>query len=141
MNYAPISFSSHDYETLKVLCESIIPADISSGGAIEAGVPEFIDLIASQNRHYQQELISGVAWLDDTCVERYGELFLECSSAQQKKILDLIAFRKNAKHDPRLDAGIQFFAGLRENTVDAFFSSAVGLKYLGVSHQPFERVM
>jgi gluconate 2-dehydrogenase subunit 3-like protein len=141
MNYTPRSFSSRDYETLKVLCQAIIPADIASGGAIEAGVPKFIDLIASQNGDYALQLVAGLKWLDNACVERYGESFLACRPAQQTEILDLIAFRKNAKLDLRLNVGIQFFSMLRENTVDAFFTSDVGLRYLSVNHQPISRVM
>jgi len=123
------------------LCEAIIPADPESGGAIEAGVPELIDLIASQNEDYQLQLVAGLNWLDAACVERYGESYLACGPAQQQEILDLIAFRKNARQDLRLNAGIEFFSVLRKNTVDAFFTSDVGLKYLGVSGQPIARVM
>jgi hypothetical protein len=40
-------FTPHQYETLTSLCETIIPIDDKSGGAIEAGAPEFIDLHTS----------------------------------------------------------------------------------------------
>src|ERR1700691_3717359 len=46
--YAPKFFSAHDYKTLQTLCQTIIPADAETGGAIEAGAPEFIDLITSE---------------------------------------------------------------------------------------------
>ena len=141
MNYTPRSLSLHAYETMKTLCDTIIPTDSESGGAIEAGVPELIDLIASQNEDYQLQLVAGLNWLDAACVERYGESYLACGPAQQQEILDLIAFRKNAKRDPRLNDGIRFLSVLRKNTVDAFFTSDVGLKYLGVSGQPIARVM
>jgi len=85
MNYTPKSFFSHEYETLKALCEAIIPADVASGGAIEAGVPEFIDFTASENSDYQLQLVAGLNWLDDTCVERYGEWFLACALRNSRK--------------------------------------------------------
>ena len=44
------------YKTLQSLCETILPADADSGGAIEAGAPEFIDLLTSENDHYQAVL-------------------------------------------------------------------------------------
>jgi len=47
--YTPKFFSAHQYKTLQTLCQTIIPADGDSGGAIEAGAPEFIDLITSEN--------------------------------------------------------------------------------------------
>ena len=41
--YTPKFFSPHQYKMLKTLCQTIIPADADSGGAIEGGAPEFID--------------------------------------------------------------------------------------------------
>src|SRR5437764_364922 len=35
--YTPKFFSAHDYKTLQALCQTIIPADADSGGAIAAG--------------------------------------------------------------------------------------------------------
>jgi gluconate 2-dehydrogenase gamma chain len=141
LSYAPRFFSSHEYETLKLLCDTIIPADRESGGAIEAGVPELIDLIASQNEDYQLELVAGLNWLDSACTDRYRESYLACIPAQQQEILDLIAFRKKAKQDPQLITGIQFFSVLRKNAVNAFFASDVGLKCLGLHHPSFSRMM
>ena len=43
--YVPKYFSAHQYETLTSLCDTIIPKDEHSGGAVEAGAPEFIDLL------------------------------------------------------------------------------------------------
>jgi len=42
--YTPKYFSAHQYETLNWLCDVIIPKDDHSGGAVEAGAPEFIDI-------------------------------------------------------------------------------------------------
>ena len=51
--YAPKYFSPHQYEMLTALCDTIIPKDEKSGGAVEAGAPEFIDLLTSENEKYQ----------------------------------------------------------------------------------------
>jgi gluconate 2-dehydrogenase gamma chain len=129
--YAPKYFSAHQYKTLQTLCETILPADGDSGGAIEAGAPEFIDLISSENSEYQVKLGGGMMWLDETCIDRYGRVYLECMPDQQKEILDLIAYRKNAKTDPAVSQGIEFFAFLRNMTADGFFTSKIGIEYLG----------
>lgn len=50
---------------------------------------------------------------------------------QRAEILDLIAFRKNSKRDPRLGASIEFFSTLCKYTADGFFTSEIGIKYLG----------
>lgn len=129
--YAPKFFSAHDYKTLQALCQSIIPADADSGGAIEAGAPEFIDLLTSENTDYQRILGGGLLWLDSECSNRYDKAYLDCSPEQQKEILDLIAYKKNAVANPALNTGVEFFSFLRNMTADGFFTSEIGIKYLG----------
>jgi gluconate 2-dehydrogenase gamma chain len=129
--YAPKFFSAHFYKTLQSLCQTILPSDEESKGAMEAGAPEFIDLITSENKDYQVALGGGLMWLDSTCIDRYGKTYLDCAPEQQKEILDLIAYSKNAKKDPSLGQGIEFFAFLRKLTADGFFTSEIGIEYLG----------
>jgi gluconate 2-dehydrogenase gamma chain len=129
--YVPKFFSSRQYGTLRALCQTIIPADQESGGAIEAGAPEFIDLLTSENKELRLQLGGGIMWLDSTCSERYGQSYLDCKAEEQKEILELIAFRKNAEASPSLRPGVEFFSTLRKFTADGFFTSEIGMKYLG----------
>ena len=132
--YAPKYFAAHQYELLTNLCDTILPKDETSGGAVEAGAPEFIDLLTSENEEFQVKLGGGLMWLDATCVDRYSAPFLECTPEQRKEMLDLIAFRKNAKQDPSLSQGVAFFAFLRKFTCDGFYTSKIGiadLQYIG----------
>ena len=73
------------------------------GGAVEGGAPEFIDLLTSENTDYQAKFGEGFKWLDDTCMRRYGKVWLDCGNAQQSEILDLIAYRRNVDQDASLD--------------------------------------
>src|SRR3981081_4178344 len=57
--YAPKYFSAHQYEMLNWLCDAIIPKDDHSGGAVEAGAPEFIDLLNSENPEFPLGLVAG----------------------------------------------------------------------------------
>jgi len=132
--YAPKYFSAHQYELLNALCDAIIPKDDHSGGAVEAGAPEFIDLLASENEKYQLRLGGGLVWLDSHCVDRYAKSFLECAPEQRNEVLDLIAYRRNAKKDASLSQGVAFFAFLRKMTCDGFYTSKIGiadLQYIG----------
>src|SRR5258706_10415773 len=61
--YTPKYFSAHQYEMVNWLCDAIIPKDDHSGGAVEAGAPEFIDLLTSENEHYQLRLGGGLVWV------------------------------------------------------------------------------
>jgi len=132
--YTPKYFSPHLFETLVFLCDTIIPADEKSGGAVEAGAPEFIDLLTSENDDYQLEFGGGLMWLDNFCIDQYGSTFLDSTTAQRKDVLDLLAYRKNAKSDPALSQGVAFFARLRQMTCDGFYTSKIGiedLQYIG----------
>ena len=70
-------------------------------------------------------------WLDATCNQRYGRVYLDCPPEQKKEILDLIAYRRNAETDSTLRTGVQFFAFLRNLTADGFFTSEIGIQYVG----------
>jgi gluconate 2-dehydrogenase gamma chain len=132
--YAPRYFPARQYEVLTSLCDSIIPKDDHSGGAVEAGAPEFIDLLTSENEAYQLRLGGGLQWLDSFCIDRYDKAYLECAPEQRKEVLDRIAYRKNAKQDPTLSQGVAFFAFLRQLTCDGFYTSKIGvadLRYIG----------
>ena len=132
--YVPKFFPTKQYETLISLCDTIIPKDETSGGAVEAGAPEFIDLISSENVEYQTQLGGGLMWLDNHCIDEFGKVYMECTPEQRKTTLDLIAYRKSAKARPELQQGIAFFAVLRNMTCDGFYTSKIGiadLQYIG----------
>ena len=129
--YTPKFFHAHQFKTLQSLCQTIIPPDEHAAGAVEAGAPEFIDLLTSENEDYQRRLGGGLIWLDATCNQRYGKAYLECAPAQHKEMIDLIAYRNNVQKDATLGAGIHFFEFLRKLTADGFFTSEIGIKYLG----------
>lgn len=132
--YTPKYFSAKQYETLSSLCDTIIPKDETSGGAVEAGAPEFIDLLTSENEEFQLNLGGGLMWLDHYCGDHYANPYLACTPEQRKEVIDLIAYRKNAKANPELHQGVAFFAFLRNMTCDGFYTSKIGiedLQYIG----------
>ena len=130
-SYTPKYFSAPQYAALVVLCDMILPKDEKSGGAVEAGAPEFVDLLTSENEKYQLRLGGGLFWLDAYATDHYGKVFLECTPEQRKEVLDLIAFRKNAKQDPSLSQGVSFFSFLRNMTCDGYYTSKIGIADLG----------
>jgi hypothetical protein len=132
--YAPKYFLATQYATLTALCDAILPKDARAGGALEAGAPEFVDLLTSENEEFQLRLGGGLMWLDGLCGDRYDHPYTGCTPAQQKEVLDALAFRKNAKKDPTLSQGVAFFALLRNMTCDAYYTSKIGiedLRYIG----------
>src|ERR1700675_498125 len=47
--YTPKYFASSQYAMLIFLCDAGIPKDDKCGGAVDAGAPEFMDLLTSEN--------------------------------------------------------------------------------------------
>jgi len=127
--YMPKCFNPREYAALRRLAEIIVPAGEGPGGALAAGAPEFIDLLASTNEELAAIYTGGLAWLDDQMLRRYSTNFADAQPGQQTAMFDLIAYRKN--DSPELGPGIRFFAWVRNMTVDAFFTSKLGWDYLG----------
>jgi gluconate 2-dehydrogenase gamma chain len=129
--YTPKFIDAHAYKLLQALCDVIIPPDADSGGAVEGGAPEFIDLLASENSDYQKPLKEFLAWIDAACTRKYGNAWLECDKSQQTEVLNLVAYRKNAEQDASLAWPVYNFGFLRNFVADGFFTSKIGIRYLG----------
>ena len=129
--YTPKFFDAHGYKTLRTVCETILPADADAGGALEGGAPEFIDLLTSENTEYQEKLAGLLKWLDAACKTQHGKSWIDCTPQQQQEILDRIAYRKNADSDQSLREPVEFFSFLRNFTADGYFTSKIGIHYLG----------
>jgi gluconate 2-dehydrogenase gamma chain len=131
-------FDEHQWQTVKVLCDLIIPADERSGSASQAGVPEFIDdwldfrKQEDGNANLTATIVGGLMWLDRESMALAAKNFREASAAQQKQILDRVAWP--AKAAPEDAAWVHFFNRFRDLTASGFASSKMGvadLPYLG----------
>jgi hypothetical protein len=56
---------------------------------------------------------------------RASSAFVSATPEQQTGLLDLIAYRRNTT--PELAPGIEFFTWVRRMTVDAFYTSEIGI--------------
>ena len=129
--YKPKVFTAHEYATLRRLAELIMPPDEHSKGALEAGAPEFIDILCAGNDELRAIYTGGLGWLDAQMMRRYQAAFVNAKPAEQTAMLDLLAYRKNEAGHPELAPGIRFFIWARDMVVDAYFSSKVGMDDLG----------
>lgn len=123
----------HEGKTVSVLSDLLIPADERTGSATQACVPEFIDAWLDLRRgDLLADIRGGLTWLDMECNRLFNHDFADCSEAQQKQILDRIAYP--AKAAPQDAHAVAFFNHLRDLVVSGFFSSKMGVKdlpYLG----------
>jgi Gluconate 2-dehydrogenase subunit 3 len=131
--YQPQALDAHEWKTVEVLSDWIIPADDRSGSATAAGVPSFIDdWLDFKGGEEADAIHGGIIWLDLESNRQFAHDFADCARDQQKQMLDRIAYPKTAA--PEDAAGVAFFNRLRDLVVSGFFSSKMGVKdlpYLG----------
>jgi hypothetical protein len=154
-DYQPKAFLPHEWRLLRLLAEMILPADERSGSALDAGAPEFIDLLASNSEKLHRILTSGMLWLDHEMRRRHGATFVEASAAQRAAMLDALAAESSAEDpDPGypsytdseqyarfsvygtsppsgLAPGAELFNWVRRLVVDAFYTSPIGVADVG----------
>lgn len=122
-------FNDHEMKTIAVLADIIIPADDHSGSATDAGVPDFIEFIVKDMPGHQTPMRGGLRWLDVECLNRYSNVFTDCSQQQQLAVVDDIAYPAEVK--PELQQGASFFSLMRNLTASGFYSSKMGIKDIG----------
>ena len=135
--YQPTVFTPHEWETVNVLVDIIIPRDERSGSATDAGVPEFMDRILVLYPEDSLPIRGGLAWLDHECADRFGRPFVQCTTNERNAVLDDIAWPSRAK--PEFSQGVAFFNRFRDFTASGFFSSKMGvadLQYEGNTYVP-----
>ncbi len=138
--YAPRFFKAHEWRTVRVLADIIIPRDERSGSATDAKAPEFIDFMLMDKETSEASRVSmrgGLNWLDNEMRRRYGKDFISSSHAQRTALLDDIAYP--ARVTPELRRGVTWFTRFRSNVGSAFFSSQMGwqdLRYMGNVFNP-----
>src|SRR2546423_6269074 len=124
---APTFFSAHEWSTVRLLVDYIIPRDERSGSATDAKVPEFIDFLMADNDASltsRTAMHGGLAWLDNECEHRFTKTFVGATDAQRRQVLDDIAWPKKAR--PEMHYGVVFFSRFRDLTASGFFSSQMG---------------
>ena len=138
--YTPKFFSRHEWQTVRVLVDYVIPRDARSGSATEAKVPEFMDFLLADKDATDASKISmrgGLAWLDNEARSRFGKTFVGAGDVQRRQILDDIAWPKKAR--PGMSHGASFFTRFRDLTASGFFSTAMGwrdVQYIGNVFNP-----
>lgn len=128
-------FTPHEMATITLLGDIIIPKDEVSGSASDAGVPDFIEFIVKDKPEHKLPMRGGLQWLDQQCLKRYGNVFVNCKSGEQMELIDMIAYPKKAKKE--MSQGVVFFSLVRNLTATGFYTSQIGLKDLNyMGNQP-----
>ena len=157
--YKPKIFNEHEWATVTRLSELIVPADARSGSAVDAGAPQFIDVLCSQNAELTAIFTGGISWFDAEMRRRAGKEFVTAAPAEQTAMLDAIVAAERTVREQNaeevlfarapqykgfsaytvkpgtdLAPGVRFFDWARRLIVDAYFTSPIGIKdvnYIG----------
>jgi len=129
--YTPIQLTDHEFRTVSRLAELIVPADARGGSAVDAGAPEFIDLLCSQNDQLTAIYRNGIRWLDATARDRSGENFIDTSAEAQTDFLDGLVAAERGRSSNNLREGVSFFGWIRRMAVDAYYTSPIGIRDIG----------
>ena len=122
-------FSNHEMATITVLADIIIPKDDKAGSASDAKVPEFIEFIVKDIPDHKWPMRGGLRWLDTQCLNFYNKTFKDCDSKQQIEMVERIAYPDQAT--PDMKQGVAFFNRMRDLTASGYFTSKIGIEYLG----------
>ena len=129
--YALKSLTHHEHATVARLAELIVPADGGGGSAVDAGAPEFIDLLCGQNVELAEIYRGGLAWIDATMRRRSGSTFVDSTPSEQTALLDALVDAEQRGDVAALGPGVEFFGWMRRMTVDAYYTSPIGIADLG----------
>jgi gluconate 2-dehydrogenase gamma chain len=137
--FTPAFFTAHEYATVRLLADLIIPRDARSGGASDAGVPEFMDFLLAEEpklpeaSRRQTAMRGGLAWLDLECQRRFDATFVACRDDQRTALLDDLSQPPPVDPNAELDTppigshGRAFFASFRDLTASGFWTSRIGV--------------
>ncbi|MEX2273094.1 MAG: gluconate 2-dehydrogenase subunit 3 family protein [Vicinamibacterales bacterium] len=126
--FKPKFFTAREYATVVLLAETIIPKDERSGGATDAGVPEFIDFMMVDQPARQVPMRGGLAWLDQECNARFNKTFVAATDVERRQVLDEISGLEPARPDQ--SHGLAFFRSFRDLTATGFWTSKIGMEDL-----------
>ena len=122
-------FSDHELITIATLCDIILPNEHPNGGALDAGVPDFIEFITKEKENFKVPLRGGIMWLDNHSIENFSANFINITESQRLKICDAIAYPE--VRDQTLQPGIRFFSLMRDLTMTGYYTTELGFEDLG----------
>lgn len=114
----PKYFKKDDFEMIAALAEMIIPRTSDAPGALDAGVPAFIDFVVGRSKPQQKIFAGGIAWL------RKNKFAAKQADARMALIKPLCEEVDSGKVDtpPR-----KFFRSMKSLTSDGFWTSKAGM--------------
>ena len=125
-------YTEHEMATLTKLAHLILPPN-EHGSIEDAKVPEFIEFRTKDVVEYQLPMRGGLMWLDRESGKRFDAEFIALTEAQQKSILDDIAFYDKKLDEDERPMEQNWFALVRNLVVTGYYTSPTG--YADLNYQ------
>ncbi len=133
--FAENFFTDHQFETVAVLCDLILPATDTAGSASDAHVPAFIDFMVKDAPSWQDDFQIGITWLDAYSKQKFGYDFVLLTRDQQMEIIEEIAYPDKATEVTQ--PGVDFYREIRNITLTGYYTTQMGWDDLGyVGNRP-----
>jgi gluconate 2-dehydrogenase gamma chain len=125
---SPTFFRERDFATLSRVSDLIIPPT-ATAGAIQAGVPLYIDRVISTSSAHQELVADGLRYIDAEAQRLHSQSnFLALSEVQQLAMLEALCQAYDRDPDSnQLPRPVQFFGLIKSLTADGYYTSQPGL--------------
>jgi hypothetical protein len=121
----PTFLTEAERRLLDLLSDRIVPTDDSSPGARAARVAERIDVVLAGRPEAERLLWrEGLRGLEQACRERFAKELADASPEEHDALLADLAGRETSPET----APERFFVALKAQTVDAYYTSEIGLR-------------
>ncbi|MGC2447756.1 MAG: gluconate 2-dehydrogenase subunit 3 family protein [Candidatus Sulfotelmatobacter sp.] len=135
---SPRTLNPHQYDTVKVMAETIIPRT-DTPGATDVGTVDFIDLVLSEwyDEPERGRFLDGLGDVDSRAKNLFGKDFIDCAPAQQQNILAVLGDKMTDDSKAFSSSGrsqslrgyshnSSFYPMFRRLTLTAYFTSEAG---------------
>ncbi|MDH3650985.1 MAG: gluconate 2-dehydrogenase subunit 3 family protein [Saprospiraceae bacterium] len=111
-------------QRVSVLTETILPRT-ETPGAVDAGVPQFIELILADvsTKEEVDQFLSGMDAFEEQCRQWEGKTFAQCNTARKEQILS--RFEKEDKD--LTEQARDYYLTVKHFTILGYFSSEAGM--------------
>lgn len=121
---APAYFQKDAFALVSRLSDLIIPKT-DTPGALEAGVPLYLDYVIGRDSDHQNVFTEGNAWLASESRRQFQKGFLELTEAEQTHILQPLSDQVDRGEVTSPET--RFFALVKRLTADGYYTSRIGL--------------
>ncbi len=116
-------FTDAEGAILAAVCEQIVPQD-DDPGAIQAGVPNFIDKqLTGPYKRFQSQYRSGLQGIHEASRQMFGKDFISLTWASQTEVLKAMEAGKVSGDVWKEQSAASFFNLVRDHTMQGFYGS------------------